>query len=838
MNKRLLFVLSFYHGDVQQALDLLTWIKELGGCRDNRCLIVTEYGANEKHVYDVMHAAREAFADVECVQCTHSLPDEKWPIGPNWQFETACRHIETKIRMPFLWCEPDCVPLKPGWLAQIEREYFACGKPFLGSVLALKDPGQPPAYLNGAGVYPANPWFHYSRFLGDKSRAWDLVSAQHVVPKATNSPLFHHFWGQEKLPPTFKFKREPDDPINTLGIADLPKHAVFFHRCKDGSLIRLLRQIRCNEPKTFYHSGDLGDIIYSLPAVRYLGGGTLLLGPCRSGAQFQTREPMTPERAAILIPLLKEQPYIIDARFASSPDGVDVDLNEFRRGVWKDNHENLCYIHLKTFAVPFTEADRSWIQVRHPLPFADRPVVIARSGRYHSDFDWKRMLSMYEGKIVFLGTDTEHSSFCDEFKTDVLFFRTKTLLEVARAIAGAKLFIGNQSSPYAIAEGMKKNTVQETWPGAANCIFERPGASYSWRPRGKTTPIVTPKIETNTRKLDITFRAVIDGWTGLGQIACATAVGLKAMGHNLQLTPTRLDTRFGGAPFAVTKLREVFPDVKNLNLIFEDVDGVKLNLTPGAAAFTMWESSVWPKEAVDAMADAARVVIVPNRWNADCLKEQGLDVQIEVCNLCVDTDVYTPQGTQPTNTFMFGAAGRPSHGESRKNLAPLIVAFKEAFPNAQNVQLNLKVFDDDPLPVLNDSRIKVENRFMTDRELARWYSQNQVFISPSRGEGWGLHLHQAMACGCCPVACAYSGQAEFFDETVGIPLEFKEVPATELRYAGVWAEPSIESMVSAMRQTYENPALAQSFGRAASYRAREFTRERYLRRLESILLDL
>lgn len=31
--------------------------------------------------------------------------------------------------------------------------------------------------------------------------------------------------------------------------------------------------------KTFKHSGDLGDIIFALPAVRALGGGILYLDP-------------------------------------------------------------------------------------------------------------------------------------------------------------------------------------------------------------------------------------------------------------------------------------------------------------------------------------------------------------------------------------------------------------------------------------------------------------------------------------------------------------------------------------------------------------------------------
>jgi hypothetical protein len=38
-----------------------------------------------------------------------------------------------------------------------------------------------------------------------------------------------------------------------------------------------------NKAMEFFHSGDLGDVLYALPAMRSLGGGNLfLVYPCRA----------------------------------------------------------------------------------------------------------------------------------------------------------------------------------------------------------------------------------------------------------------------------------------------------------------------------------------------------------------------------------------------------------------------------------------------------------------------------------------------------------------------------------------------------------------------------
>src|SRR6185369_9369958 len=95
----------------------------------------------------------------------------------------------------------------------------------------------------------------------------------------------------------------------------------------------------------FYHSGDYGDIIYSLPTIRELGGGEIYLGPDnRSG--MATRQKFDATIAANIIPLLEAQPFIHSAAFAKDlPPETRYDMNTMRvllrQGVDMQNGFNL-----------------------------------------------------------------------------------------------------------------------------------------------------------------------------------------------------------------------------------------------------------------------------------------------------------------------------------------------------------------------------------------------------------------------------------------------------------------------------------------------------------------
>ncbi len=80
----------------------------------------------------------------------------------------------------------------------------------------------------------------------------------------------------------------------------------------------------------FYHSGDLGDIIYSLPTIKELGGGTLHLGNKFLDKQLPEKK-ITKAVVENLRPILIQQEYIRDVVFTDHTNiNIDYNLNKFR----------------------------------------------------------------------------------------------------------------------------------------------------------------------------------------------------------------------------------------------------------------------------------------------------------------------------------------------------------------------------------------------------------------------------------------------------------------------------------------------------------------------------
>jgi hypothetical protein len=216
----------------------------------------------------------------------------------------------------------------------------------------------------------------------------------------------------------------------------------------------------------FRHSGDLGDIIYALGVISLVPGGPHRL--CLVDRPFTAN---LTGRADTIIPLILDQQYIESCECSEEP--VDFDMSSFRPH-YKHTHTLLDaqYEHL-SMEIPGIISDKGrtkWLTAKPAKGFSDR-VIFARSPRYNNDhLDWRLIASRYRGVALFVGTDAEHETFCRNFG-DVDRLLIKDYKELAEAIAGCSLFIGNQSSPFSIAEGLKVRRIQETAINNPDCVF-------------------------------------------------------------------------------------------------------------------------------------------------------------------------------------------------------------------------------------------------------------------------------------------------------------------------------------------------------------------------------
>lgn len=214
---------------------------------------------------------------------------------------------------------------------------------------------------------------------------------------------------------------------------------------------------------TFYHTGCIGDIIASLPIIRALGGGRLVIG---------NHDPMPPGWRAMegpryqsLAPLLDAQPYIRPHAAFKQGFKADYDFSQFRNVYQRDRL--------------ITASQAEWIRKTHPLgpvdmkpwltvkPSSDsrHAITIGRTHRYrNSSFPWRRLVMRYGKRLIFLGLEDEYEDFIYTFggRGIVTHAQTPDLLRMAELIAGSSLFIGNQSCHCWIAMGLGHPLIQET----------------------------------------------------------------------------------------------------------------------------------------------------------------------------------------------------------------------------------------------------------------------------------------------------------------------------------------------------------------------------------------
>jgi hypothetical protein len=218
---------------------------------------------------------------------------------------------------------------------------------------------------------------------------------------------------------------------------------------------------------SFLHGGDLGDVIYALPAIRAAGGGVLYLTD-----QFAGREPLDKARRKAIIPLLESIDYVEAVRLHKS-EPIDYDFTGFRKR-YRPTDRNLAEMQLEHFGFGRELAARPWIDRK---AFRDHteayPLVMHRSGRYHNPIArWDRIAGSFGRDAVFIGFAREYIDFARAFGT--LFYRpTGDLLEMARLIAACDIFVGNQSVGFALAQAMHVPSVLEVYPAAPDCHFER-----------------------------------------------------------------------------------------------------------------------------------------------------------------------------------------------------------------------------------------------------------------------------------------------------------------------------------------------------------------------------
>lgn len=288
-------------------------------------------------------------------------------------------------------------------------------------------------------------------------------------------------------------------------------------------------------------------------------------------------------------------------------------------------------------------------------------------------------------------------------------------------------------------------------------------------------------------------------------------------------------------------IRRTWPDrvLATIALLAGDCMSV-LDDAPGRRiAYTVWESTRLPESWMPALAAADRIW-VPTEWGRGIMAESGLDpARIDVVPEGVDGATFHPAVAPAPDLarregFKFVSVGK---FEARKGSRLLIRAFDEAFA-------------DDPRPVW--LVMAAHNPFDRDLDLGRelralglkrpdrllfippverhdvfagLYAACDCFVLPTRAEGWGLPICEAMACGLPAIVTGYSGLLAFAHAHAYL-VDHRLVPVDPPFFdtadgdPGCWAEPDAGHLRHLMRHVRDHPAEARARGLAGSAHVR------------------
>ncbi|KAL8538884.1 hypothetical protein ACS0TY_000765 [Phlomoides rotata] len=241
-------------------------------------------------------------------------------------------------------------------------------------------------------------------------------------------------------------------------------------------------------------------------------------------------------------------------------------------------------------------------------------------------------------------------------------------------------------------------------------------------------------------------------------------------------------------------------------------------------------------------------VWVPTDFHVSTFRQSGVDpIKIKKIVQPVDLEFFDPYKVKPLELGLISRIVLGSDApnlkqrfiflsvfkwEYRKGWDVLIRSYLKEFSGDDDVALYLltnpyhsdnnfankiiEYVEDSELvkPVNGWAPVYVINGHIAQIDLPRLYAAATAFVLPSRGEGWGRPIVEAMAMSLPVITTNWSGPTEYLSNENSYPLRFEGM--SEVKdgpFKGhLWAEPSVDELQVLMRRVMSNRDEAKRKG--------------------------
>lgn len=218
----LLIVIPTHAGDAPLAERLLDWIFELHGRQPRgHGLVVCASDVHPEMQKKLEISATLAFETFTVVQAKASERVRNVErLNDLWLFVAG--HMAEAYRAPWLWLEPDCVPVREDWVERLSDAYYDQPKRYVGPHLKIKEQ----VFLSKVAMYPVGALNDLKKACAESVPFW-VAGSSVTLPKSTKTRIIQHG--------VFVLEN---------GLGQIRPETVLYHSDKTQMMIEFLRAAR------------------------------------------------------------------------------------------------------------------------------------------------------------------------------------------------------------------------------------------------------------------------------------------------------------------------------------------------------------------------------------------------------------------------------------------------------------------------------------------------------------------------------------------------------------------------------------------------------------------